>query len=85
VPLGVFNLRGALFTDFGTVWDEGGSPRLWTQPGNGPRRLEDLRLSFGTGIRTAVYFLLIKVDAAWRTDLVSTSKPRWHFSIGPEF
>ena len=26
-----------------------------------------------------------KLDAAWHTDFVTTSRPRWHFSVGPEF
>jgi hypothetical protein len=42
-------------------------------------------LSFGTGIRTSVFFLIMKLDTAWTTDLDRVSRPRWHFSNGPEF
>jgi hypothetical protein len=82
VPLGVFNLRGALFTDFGSVWSEGANPRLFVRGGH---QLQDVKLSYGAGIRTAAYFFILKLDAAWNTDFVRTSSPRWHFSIGPEF
>jgi outer membrane protein assembly factor BamA len=85
VPIGVFNLRGVVFTDLGMVWNAGDPLRVWTQPGDGPHRLRDLKFSFGTGVRTAVYFFIVKLDAAWTSDFVSTSQPRWHFSVGPEF
>lgn len=84
VPLGMFNLRGAVFGDAGMVWDEGEPLRL-TERDGGKIQLASPKLGFGTGIRTAVYFFLMKLDVAWRTDLQDTSRPRWHFSIGPEF
>lgn len=94
VPIGVFNLRGALFADVGAVWHQGDKLRLSvisenrrdavlaggvTEPFNG------LGFGFGGGIRTALYFFILKVDAAWNTDFRNVSRPRWHFSIGPEF
>jgi Tol biopolymer transport system component len=84
VPLGVFNLRGAGFLDLGLVWNQGESPRV-SRVVDGERRLEDLMVGFGTGVRTAFAFLILKLDVAWRTDLHTVSEPRWHFSIGPEF
>ena len=84
LPLGIFNLRGAGFLDLGLAWNEGESPRI-SQVVNGTRRLDDLMMGFGTGIRTALYFFIVKLDVAWRTDLADVSQPRWHFSIGPEF
>lgn len=84
VPLGIFNLRGAMFADAGAIWDEGESLTL-IRNGDGPRKLEDLKLGFGTGIRTAVYFFIMKLDVGWNTNLEDVSRPRWHFSIGPEF
>jgi outer membrane protein assembly factor BamA len=95
VPIGVFNLRGAVFADVGAVWNQGdklqlsvvsedrfdsaGNPLPVTEPFKG------LGFGFGGGIRTAVYFFILKLDAGWNTDFKNTSKPRWHFSIGPEF
>jgi Tol biopolymer transport system component len=84
VPIGIFNLRGALFSDVGMVWSEGDPLKFWEANG-GNRRLVSPMLSFGTGIRTSVFFLIMKLDTAWTTDLDRVSRPRWHFSIGPEF
>ena len=84
IPVGVFNLRGAVFTDAGFVWNEGDKLRL-THTLDRRRRLDDLKLGFGAGIRTAVYFLILKFDAGWNTDLAGASQPRWHVSVGPEF
>ena len=84
LPLGLFNLRGAGFLDLGMAWNEDDPPRV-SRMVDGHRRLDDLRLGYGTGIRTALYFFIVKLDVAWHTDFVDTSQPRWHFSIGPEF
>ena len=84
VPLGIFNLRGAGFVDLGMAWNVDESPRL-SRVVDGERRLEDLMLGFGTGVRTALYFFIVKLDVAWKSDLRDVSRPRWHFSIGPEF
>ncbi|HEY2955701.1 MAG TPA: hypothetical protein VGK89_10685 [Candidatus Eisenbacteria bacterium] len=84
VPIGFFNLRGAVFGDAGVVWNPGDKLRL-THVVEGTRRLDDPKLGFGVGVRSSVYFLIFKLDAAWNTDLHGASQPRWHFSIGPEF
>jgi Tol biopolymer transport system component len=94
VPIGVFNLRGAVFADAGAIWSKGdrlaltevvgGKRRLFSERGpNG--HFNGVTLGVGTGIRTAVYFLILKLDVAWNTDLVQVSRPRWYFSLGPEF
>jgi Tol biopolymer transport system component len=84
VPLGSFNLKGAIFGDAGVVWNDGIKPRF-SRVGPEGRELMAPRVGFGVGIRTAVYFFLVKLDCAWKTDLQNTSRPRWHFSLGPEF
>jgi len=84
VPIGIFNLRGALFTDAGVIWNEGDKVRL-THVVGGRRYLDSPKVGFGVGIRTSVFFAIVKMDAAWNTDGVGVSQPRWHFSIGPEF
>lgn len=84
VPIGWLNLRGAVFTDAGLVWNQG-DPLRGTHVFDGRRRLADPKLGFGVGVRTAIGFLILKLDTAWNTDLVGVSQPRWHFSIGPEF
>jgi len=84
LPVGIFNIRGALFSDVGLVWNEGDALRL-SEVEAGKRRLASPRMSFGTGIRTYLLGLPIKLDAAWPTDLAQVGKPRWHFSIGYDF
>ncbi len=95
VPLGVFNFRGAIFADFGAVWDSGDDVKLSvisrlpadaeTPYRHNSAPFKGGAFSYGAGIRTAVYFFILKVDAAWNTDFKSSSTPHWHFSIGPEF
>ena len=84
VPLGSFNLKGALFTDAGMVWNDG-DPLRFTEVDERGRHLASPLLSFGAGIRSYVWFALLKLDVGWRTDLRDTSRPRWHVSLGPEF
>jgi Tol biopolymer transport system component len=94
VPIGIFNLRGAIFADYGAVWNKGDQLKLsvisenrldGVVPGGTREPFNGLGFGFGGGIRTAVYFFILKLDAAWNTDFDRVSKPRWHFSIGPEF
>ncbi|MCC6348030.1 MAG: PD40 domain-containing protein [Candidatus Eisenbacteria bacterium] len=84
VPLGSFNLKGALFTDAGMVWNEG-DPLRFTVVDERGRHLASPLLSFGVGIRSFVWFALVKLDVGWRTDLHDVARPRWHLSLGPEF
>ncbi len=84
VPLGSFNLKGAIFTDAGMVWNEGDPLRFTAVDARG-RHLASPLLSFGVGIRSYVWFALVKLDVGWRTDLRDTARPRWHLSLGPEF
>ncbi len=84
VPLGSFNLKGAIFSDAGLVWNDG-DPLRFTVVDERGRHLASPDLSFGTGIRSFFLFALFKLDVAWRTDLRDVSRPRWEFSIGPEF
>ncbi len=84
VPLGSFNLKGAIFTDAGMVWNDG-DPLRFTAVDSRGRHLASPLLSFGCGIRSYVWFALVKLDVGWRTDLQSVARPRWHLSLGPEF
>lgn len=84
LPIGNFRMRGAVFADIGTVWSGDTSPRFWSIE-RGGRRLRDPYFGFGTGIRSWLLGLPMKLDVAWAGDLRDTRRPRWHFSIGPEF
>jgi Tol biopolymer transport system component len=85
LPLGFFNLRGVLFLDNAVVWNEGEKPQFTTDEPFGDRRLKALKMSFGTGVRSNIFFLMFRADVAWRTDLQRTSSPVWHVALGPDF
>ncbi len=84
IPIGNLRLRGALFADIGTIWNDGVQPRFWVMDERG-RHLRDPYFAFGTGIRSWILGLPMKLDVAWATDFDKVKRPRWHFSIGPEF
>jgi len=86
VPVGVFNLRGAVFADAGLVWNRS-EPLRWEpiKPYLGADNQNGYGVGFGVGIRTFLLFALLKVDTAWSTNFHDVSRPRWHVSLGPEF
>jgi outer membrane protein assembly factor BamA len=86
LPIGFFNLRGAAFVDAGAVWNDDSRLRLTAvDPGTGTRRAQDLLTSAGVGARSNLGFLLLKLDVAWPYDLTRWGKPRYHFSLSPQF
>ncbi len=87
LPIGMVNIRGALFTDIGTAWTKGTKPRFWSSREDlGTPQLQDVLMGYGLGARVFVGFFLLRIDAAWSTDLITTStKPAYYFSVGAEF
>ena len=84
LPIGHLGVRGALFTDFGSVWYGDTTPRF-SQVVNGRWQLRDPFVSFGTGIRAWLLGMPMKLDVAWATNMQIVQRPKWYFSIGPEF
>ena len=84
LPIGHLGVRGAVFTDFGSVWYGDTKPRLGITE-NGVWHLRDPFWSFGTGIRTWLLGMPMKLDVAWATNMQFVARPKWYFSIGPEF
>jgi Tol biopolymer transport system component len=85
LPLQFFNIEGVLFVDAGAAWNDG--LRVLSNDG-GSLHFVDPRASYGMGIRAAVAYFLMHLDVAWPTQATQTNpdkKPKWHFSIGPEF
>jgi WD40 repeat protein len=85
LPIGMFSVRGAGFIDTGFHWYEGQKPRVSYVGIDGKRRLQDLRFNFGTGIRTYLFYVPVRVDVAWRWSGERVSDPRWQVVLGPEF
>ncbi|KPL08056.1 hypothetical protein AMJ86_02075 [bacterium SM23_57] len=85
-PLPAFfhNVRGALFTDIGSAWNQDHF-RGTVRGDDGLYHLNDILMGYGTGTRVNLGFFLIQWDVAWSTDLVDSSKPKYYFSLGAEF
>ncbi len=84
LPMTLYDIRGALFTDVGAAWFDDRF-KLTAEDENGKRRLADLQTAYGFGMRTWLGFFVLKWDIAWGTDGVTTTKPRYFFSIGSEY
>lgn len=96
LPLGLSNISGVLFTDIGSAWykpvvmDEqividktfhGGG-----QTDSGSFALDDIKMSWGIGMRMNLGFAVLRLDTAWRTDIdTQDSKPMFSVSLGPDF
>jgi hypothetical protein len=90
LPLGLQNVRGALFTDIGAAWEGklGKYERFhaFNKSSGLLPGLDDLLMGYGFGSRANLGFLLLRLDVAWTTDLEnSSSRPRYYFSLGTEF
>jgi Tol biopolymer transport system component len=90
LPLGLQNVRGALFTDIGAAWEgklgEYERFHAFNKSSGLLPGLDDLMMGYGFGSRANLGFLLLRFDVAWTTDLEnSSSRPRYYFSLGTEF
>lgn len=81
IPLKVRGLRGAVFADLGTAFD---NPETFRGVKKG--RLNDFKLGIGFGLRTGVAFLLFTWDVGWQTDLVNIAPHPVHYlTLSAEF
>jgi outer membrane protein assembly factor BamA len=85
VPLGFLNLRGAAFADLGAVWTKDDRFKISALDENGNRRFKDVYSSLGVGARSSLGYFLLKLDVAWPYYLDRWGRPRYHFSLSPEF
>ena len=88
LPLYLWNVRGALFTDLGMAWDKGETPKPFKKSPSGFYRTNDLFMfmSFGLGARLNMGWFVLQFDLAWPTDLYrSASSPHILWSLGAEF
>lgn len=80
LPIAIPNIRGSLFADLGTVFDDYESFR-----GTRDGRLKDLRLGYGFGPRLNLGYVVLSLDVAWRTDLSRISRPYYYLSLNEDF
>jgi Tol biopolymer transport system component len=86
LPIEYRGIRGAVFFDAGTAFDRHDSLKPFTTQGDGLFRTEDLFASYGFGVRVNLGFLLLRYDAAQRTDLNENIGQMHHTVIlGSEF
>jgi hypothetical protein len=85
LPLSLQGVRGALFFDLGTTWEDADTWRAFRRE-NGRLRLDDLKASYGVSASVNVGFTVLKWDLAWRTDLArNLGAPRGYLSFGLEY
>ncbi len=86
LPIGFQDIRGAIFLDMGSAWDNDRAWKPFTGATLSMPRLNDLVAGYGIGLRMNLGFFLIKYDMAWRTDFASTSNNAVHYlTLGAEF
>ena len=84
LPLFFQQVRGAMFFDVGSAWDDTRGFRAFTRNDQGQRVTDDVVSSFGWGVRFYSPIGLLRIDCAWRTDLQAFSSPRYLFSLGTD-
>jgi hypothetical protein len=80
IPLALGNIRGSIFADAGSVWDD--TDKFRGVKGN---KLEDIKLGYGFGPRLNLGYFVLKFDVAWQTDLSDISKPLYYLSLTEDF
>jgi len=84
LPLALTQIAGTLFADAGGVWTNAGEFRGASTDGG--FHFEDIKASFGYGIRANLGIAVLRFDQAWRTDLQKiASRPKFYFSLGGDF
>jgi Tol biopolymer transport system component len=85
LPVGLTNIEGILFFDIGAAWSDDKRFRPFTDIHGFHMDTKYGGAALGTGIRTNLSFIIIKLDFAWRSDLNEVAGYRTHVSIGGEF
>ena len=80
VPLTIPNIRGAVFADLGTVFDD-----LDDFEPMHANKLKDLKLGYGFGPRLNLGYVVLRLDIAWASDLSKISKPAYFLSLSEDF
>ncbi|HNZ07823.1 MAG TPA: hypothetical protein PKI63_08525, partial [Candidatus Cloacimonadota bacterium] len=73
-------IRGAVFADLGTVFDD-----LDDFEPMHANKLKDLKLGYGFGPRLNLGYVVLRLDIAWASDLSKISKPAYFLSLSEDF
>jgi len=80
IPLALGGVRGSVFADAGSVWDDNAKFH-----GMSKNKLDDIKLGYGFGPRLNLGYFVLKLDIAWLTDLSNISKPMYYVSLTDDF
>ncbi len=80
IPLVLGNIRGSIFADVGSVWDDTDKFR-----GMNNDKLQDIKLGYGVGPRLSLGYFVLKFDVTWLTDLSEIGKPTYYLSLTEDF
>jgi len=80
LPLTIPNIRGSIFAELGTVFDDFDN----FQPFDGSK-LKDLKLGYGFGPRLDLGYVILALDVTWLTDLETNSRPTFYISLSEDF
>jgi outer membrane protein assembly factor BamA len=84
LPIMLTNIRGVLFADAGTAFDEPSS--FVGADAEGGYRLQDIAMGIGFGFRANLGIFLLREDTAWATDLAGIAeKPVHYITLGACF
>ncbi len=84
----LYNIQGTAFADAGALWGGRSTDRrfnLTTVGEDGKRRLDDLRVGSGFGLRTIAFGFPVRLDFAWPFDGRTFGKRRTYLSVGLDF
>lgn len=98
IPLAIGNINGVIFTDIASAWykpvgyDIVKEKVIYDKTFHGGGQtsgsfaLDDIKMSWGFGIRMNLGFAVLRFDTAWRTNIDHQEpKPMFNISIGPDF
>jgi len=80
IPLSIRNIRGSIFTDIGSAWDNNSDFQASVDG-----KLKDIKLGYGFGPRINLGYFVLKFDISWLTDLSHISKPMYYLSLTEDF
>lgn len=84
IPMTIGGLQGITFFDIGGAWFGNEFHPFTKEPYYGTV-MDDLVSGFGVGTRIYLGYFLLKIDCAWRYDMIKVHSPQWYFSLGLDF
>ncbi|RKY58034.1 MAG: biopolymer transporter Tol [Candidatus Neomarinimicrobiota bacterium] len=84
LPMTIGGLQGITFLDIGGAW-YGNDFHPFTKDSRYGTAMDDLVSGFGVGTRIFMGYFLLKIDCAWRYDMIRVWSPQWYFSLGLDF